>query len=200
MKLDINEIKNKKNKICLSYPVIGKYQVSNIKIALTSLDLFGKINGISFSKENIVNGFKNVIENSKFFGRFQKISDNPKIVIDISHNLQGIKNIRDNLKFFDFDKLYVIFGMMKDKEYVKCLNELEKLNAFVILTKPDYKRAEEPEVLFKSVKRKEKFYISGNIDIAYKSVKKLSNKNDLILITGSFFLISDFLKQKQFHL
>lgn len=200
MDLDINEIKNKENKICLCYPVIGKYQIHNIKTALTSLDLIGKINGISFSEENIINGFKNVIINSKFFGRFQKICANPKIVIDISHNLQGIKNIRDNLKFFNFDKLYVIFGMMKDKEYVKCLDELEKLNAIVILTKPDYKRAEEPEMLFKSVKRKEKFFVAENVNIAYKSVKKIAKKNDLILIIGSFFLISDFLKQKQFHL
>ncbi|MCX6165349.1 MAG: hypothetical protein NTU73_10920, partial [Ignavibacteriae bacterium] len=127
-------------------------------------------------------------------------NNNPNIVIDISHNVEGIKNIRDNLKFFNYKKLYVIFGMMKDKEYLKCLNELEKLNVLVVLTKPDNKRAEEPEVLFKSVKRKEDFFIAENINIAYKNVKKMAKKNDLILITGSFFLVSDFLKQKQFHL
>ena len=88
--------------------------------------------------------------------------------------------------------------MMKDKEYVKCLAEIEKLDAKIILTKPGYKRAEEPEVLFKSVKRKEKFLIAENVNAAYKNIKKIIGKNDLLLITGSFFLVSDFLKLKHF--
>ncbi|MFA5404213.1 MAG: folylpolyglutamate synthase/dihydrofolate synthase family protein [Ignavibacteria bacterium] len=200
MEINVNENKDERNIICIMYPVIGKYQIDNVKTAFTSLDLLGKINGITFSEEVISNGFKNVLRNTKFYGRFQKLRDNPKVIIDVSHNVQGIKNIRDNLKFFKFKKLYVIFGMMKDKEYAKCLNELEKINAIIILTKPDYKRAEEPEILFKSVKNKGKFYIAENINTAYKNVKKIANKNDLILITGSFFLASDFLKLKSIHL
>jgi dihydrofolate synthase / folylpolyglutamate synthase len=200
MDLNVSEINFRKNEIRIKYPLIGKYQLHNIKIAASALDLLGKLHGLSFSEENIKNGFKNVIVNSKFFGRFQKVSDNPKIIIDVSHNVQGIKNIKENLKYFRFKKLYIIFGMMKDKEYAKCLNELEKLNATVILTKPGYKRAEEPEVLFKSVRRKEKFLIAENIVTAYRNVTKIAGKSDLILITGSFFLVSDFLKLNPFHL
>lgn len=200
MEILVSESKEKKNVTNIIYPLIGKYQLANIKTALTSLDLLGKAEGITFSGEAITNGFKNVVLNSKFFGRFQKLNENPKVIIDISHNAEGIKNIKDNLKFFKYRKLYVIFGMMKDKEYGKCLNELEKLNAIVVLTKPGYKRAEEPEVLFKSVKKKHKFYIAGNVKSAYKNILKLYKKNDLILITGSFFLVSDFLKTNVFHL
>ncbi|MCX6165350.1 MAG: Mur ligase family protein, partial [Ignavibacteriae bacterium] len=77
MEINVNEINNEENKIYISYPVIGKYQVCNIKTAFTALDSIGRINGISFSEENIVIGFKNVIVNSRFFGRFQKINNNP---------------------------------------------------------------------------------------------------------------------------
>jgi dihydrofolate synthase / folylpolyglutamate synthase len=186
--------------IILKYPVIGNYQIRNIRTALTALKETGRNEHINFSPKSLKSGFEKIISNSKFYGRFQKVSDNPKIIIDVSHNAQGIKNIRDNLKYFKYKNPYIIFGMMKDKEYIKCLNELEKLNATVILTKPDYKRAEEPEILYKSVKRKENFFIAENIKAAYKSAARTANKNDLILITGSFFLASDFLKLKKFHL
>lgn len=200
MYLQVKEVSNVYNRILIDFPVLGKYQIENIKTSLTTLDLLGKVNGISFTEENIKNGFKNLLTNSKFYGRFQKYSNNPKIMIDVSHNEQGIKNIKYNIKFFDYKKLYIIFGMMKDKEYIKCLNELEKLNALIILTKPNYKRAEEPEMLFRQAKKKEKFYIAENIKTAFKNVKKMANENDIILITGSFFLVSDFLKMKRIHL
>lgn len=196
------EIKSRFNreKILLKYPLTGYYQIHNVKTAFTALKQIAKEERIILNDSILKTGFEKVKSNSKFYGRFQKISNNPKIVIDVSHNVEGIKNIRENLKYFKYKNLYVIFGMMKDKEYVKCLNELGKLDAKIILTKPGYKRAEEPEVLFKSVKKQEKYIISENVNIAYKSVKKMLGKDDLLLITGSFFLVSDFLKLKHFSL
>lgn len=198
MQLNVVDIAERKNKINLEIPLTGRYQLQNVKTAFTALDMTGKINGIAISENSIKNGLKNVAINSRFYGRFQKISEKPKIVIDVSHNAQGIKNIRDNLKFFGYKRLYVIFGMMKDKEHEKCIEEIEKLKATVILTKPKYKRAEEPEILFKFVKGKENFFISENIAAAFKNVRRMANDDDLILVTGSFFLVSDFLKSIRF--
>lgn len=198
MLLSVVDIADRKNKISLEIPLTGRYQLQNIKTAFTALDIIGKKDGLTLSENNIKNGLKNITVNSRFYGRFQKISEKPKIVIDVSHNVQGIKNIKDSLKFIKYKRLYVIFGMMKDKEHEKCLEEIEKLKATVILTKPKYKRAEEPEILFKSVRRKENFFISENINAAYKNVMKMANYDDLILITGSFFLVSDFLRSIRF--
>jgi dihydrofolate synthase / folylpolyglutamate synthase len=200
MNLKVSRSNYIKNYIELEYPVPGKYQIHNIKTGFTALDIIGKSEGISFREEYIKSGVKNLISNSKFFGRFQKVSEIPKIIIDVSHNVQGIKNIREILKNYKYKNLYIIFGMMKDKEYKKSLEELEKLDAKIILTKPDYKRAEEPEVLYKSVKQKEKFGISENIQSAFKYLKKNTKKDDLILVTGSFFLVSEFVKSQSIHL
>ena len=199
-KLRINRKNDRNNFIKLEYPVPGKYQSHNVKTAFSALDTIGKSESILFREEHIKSGIKNLISNSKFFGRFQKVGESPKIIIDVSHNTQGIKNIKEILKNYKYKNLYVIFGMMKDKEYKKCLKELEKLDAKIILTKPDYKRAEEPEVLFKSVKQKEKFGISENIQSALKYLKKSVNEADLILVTGSFFLVSEFVKIQSIRL
>ena len=180
------------------YPVIGDYQISNIKTALPSLQKIYEIEKKKLSDNIFRIGLNNILVNSKFYGRFQLIGKNPDTVIDVSHNLQGISQISSNLKYFKFKNLFIIFGMMKDKNYGACVRLLEKLDAKIILTKPDYKRAEEAEILFESAERKEKFYISDNVKAAFVNARKLAGRNDLILITGSFYLVSELLKTFKF--
>ena len=180
------------------YPVVGDYQISNIKTAFTALQKIYEIEKIILTENIFRIGLLNILKNSKFYGRFQLIAEQPFVVIDISHNLQGISQISSNLKYFGFKNLFVIFGMMKDKNYGACVRLLEKLDAKIILTKPDYKRAEEAEILFKSAEHKEKFYISDNVKAAFVNAKKLAGRNDLILITGSFYLVSELLKTFKF--
>jgi folylpolyglutamate synthase/dihydropteroate synthase len=84
--------------------------------------------------------------------------------------------------------------MMKDKNYRKCLNILSKLDAKIILTRPLYPRAEEPQKLYDAVKNKSKFIPVQNLNDAFSNALSLTDKNDMILVTGSFFLVSEFLR------
>jgi dihydrofolate synthase / folylpolyglutamate synthase len=178
----------------LFYPMVGDYQVSNLKTSLAAIEIISAKENIDFNYEITGRAFKNLKFNSKFYGRFELISMNPKIVIDVSHNEQAIKNIESNLRYFKYDKLLIIFGMMKDKDYKSSLRELQKLDAEIILTKPDFKRAAEPIELFNAVNgNKRKFILKDNLKNAFMYAEENSNPKDLILITGSFFLVSEFL-------
>ena len=166
---------------------------------MSTLKILKDIFGIAADSNILKKGFQNVKINSGYKGRFEivseRTSDGPKLITDISHNLQGIKNIESNLKYFKFNKAVIIFGMMNDKNYKECIMELKRLKHHVIFTKPEYKRSAEPEDLFKVVKgNKEKFDHKKNIKEAYEHALSMTGKNDLILITGSFFLVSDFLR------
>ncbi|MEO8446788.1 MAG: folylpolyglutamate synthase/dihydrofolate synthase family protein [bacterium] len=177
------------------FPVTGDYQQNNIQTALATIEVLGEKEKLNFKEENIKKGFENVKKNSYLKGRFEKISEDPAVIIDVSHNVQAIKNIRNNLKYFKYKKLFVIFAMMADKDFKSCLNEIDKLGAEkVIITKPDYRRAAEPDQIFRSLKAaNEKYVLNDNVKSSYEYVSKLATKNDLILVTGSFFLVSDFL-------
>lgn len=186
----------KKNISEFQFPLTGDYQKHNIKTAFAALDELSRKEKFVIGNKEISNALKNIRKNSNLYGRFELISDNPKIIIDVSHNFQGIKNISSNLKYFRFKRLFIIFAMMSDKQFSECIYELMKLKASkIILTKPEYKRAADPEILFKSVKRKKNlFELLGGVEDSFRRILKESNKDDLILVTGSFFLVSDFLK------
>ena len=183
-----------KSQTGIKYPLIGNYQIKNICTSLATLNKISELENTVFSDSILFEGFGNIISNSNFYGRFQLLGKRPSVVIDVSHNIEGLSNIQSNLEFFNFDKVIVIFALMKDKKYKKCLEEIEKINVTTILTKPKYKRTIDPIKLHKLVKNKENFIIKEDIEEAFLHSKKNADKNDLILITGSFFLVGEFWK------
>ena len=42
----------------------------------------------------------------------------------------------------------------------------------------------------------DKFVVINNIKDSFKYIQKRINKNDLLLVTGSFFVVGEFLKTK----
>lgn len=177
-----------------TFPVIGDYQTKNLRTALTAIQALAEKNKLEISKNIIQKGLSKIKVNSNFYGRFDIVKYSPKIITDVSHNEQAFENIAANLKYFKYKNLIIIFGMMKDKNYRKCLNILSKLEAKIILTRPLYPRAEEPKKLYEAVKNKSKFIPVQNLNDAFSNALSLTDKNDMILVTGSFFLVSEFLE------
>lgn len=183
----------------LELPLNGNYQFLNIATAFSALDKLIEAGRVNIKEEAVRKGLLNIRKNSGFFGRFDVIHNFPTVVIDVSHNAVGIANLDSNLSQLVYDNLFIIFGMMKDKEVEKCIQEIEKLNGIIFFTKPDNKRAEEPEVLFSKAKHIDKAFITENVKAAGIAVFKKAKPGDLILVTGSFYVVSDFLKSFNFQ-
>ncbi|MFA5012165.1 MAG: folylpolyglutamate synthase/dihydrofolate synthase family protein [Ignavibacteria bacterium] len=175
-------------------PLRGKYQINNFKTVLAVLNNLKQRKVIDYSGIELEKGLENISRNAGYGYRFQIVSKKPKIVLDVSHNAEGLSNLKEITSALKYGKLFVVFGMMADKELGKCINELEKLKGFIIFTKPDYKRACNPENFVKYMTGNSKYIIKANVKDAFEHVKRLADKNDIILVTGSFFMVSDFLK------
>ncbi len=178
----------------LELPLNGNFQFLNIATAFSALDKLTESGKVNFKEDDVRKGLLNIKKNSGFFGRFDVIHNYPTVVIDVSHNAEGISNLESNLSQFVYDNLFIIFGMMKEKEQYKCIHQIEKLDGIIFFTKPDNKRAEEPEVLFSKAKHLERAFITENVSAAKTAVFRKAKPGDLILVTGSFYVVSDFLK------
>ncbi|WP_300409698.1 Mur ligase family protein [Lagierella sp.] len=167
--------------------VIGIYQIKNISLALLALEkILDKID---------LSNVKKSILNFKFEGRMEIIHSNPLIILDGAHNAEGISALSKNVETLGIDDYYLVLGSMKDKSIVEGLDILAKKAKCIILTKIDYERAIEPEVL-------EKKLLGFNDKILIKkSVKDASNyllsdlsEKETVLIAGSLYLIGEFKK------
>ena len=180
------------------FPEIGDFQLINIKTAYAAINKYCEKCKIPFNEKTFALSLLNIERNSRLHGRFELISRKPDIVVDVSHNLEAIKNLKKNLEFFSYKKLYILIGMMHDKDYCACMKEVAKLDAEIILTRPRYSRAADPKVMMDCVNsQKHKFSVHQNLVKAVNEVFDKLKKNDMLVVTGSFFLAGEFMKLKR---
>ena len=161
----------------------GSFQIDNASIAITTIDTLNKFYNLKINKNNVKNGLKK----AKWPGRFQFIKKN--ILIDCAHNPDGIKSLIEEIKKLSYNKLILVVGISIDKDIKKIINMLNPIADYFILTKSKYHRAADPKFLSKYVKKE--FKIIKDNKKALNFAKKTANKEDLILVTGSIFVVGE---------
>ena len=126
-------------------------------------------------------------------GRWQIVGKNPLTILDIGHNEQCIAELKKQLKKENFNKLFLIVGFSKDKDISTLLNSLPKAETYYF-TKSSNDRSIGPKIL-KTKFNKENSRVYGNYKEAFEEAKKQAKKEDMVLITGSAFLIGDILNE-----
>ncbi|MBX7043926.1 MAG: bifunctional folylpolyglutamate synthase/dihydrofolate synthase [Ignavibacteria bacterium] len=177
-------------------PEIGDFQFINAKTALTALRIFCRESSIDFDPAAFGTSLMKISQNSNLHGRFEIISRKPSLtVLDVSHNLEALKNLRRNIEYLKYKRLFIILGMMHDKDYCACIREISKTDADVILTRPRFSRAADPELMMNCVKKnKDRFTAFQNLGDAVNHAMRSMRRNDLLVVTGSFFLAGEFLE------
>jgi dihydrofolate synthase/folylpolyglutamate synthase len=168
----------------------GNYQLKNIKGILAACKTLNNI-GWQIEENSIKNGVSNVQKNTGLMGRWQTLQVNPLIICDTGHNEDGIKEIVSQLKSFSCKTLWLIWGMVGDKDHSKIISLLPK-DAKVIATQPILPRA------LDSQKMSSLFIEAGFDTIEKKSVAEsieyalqIADNEDLIFIGGSTFTVAD---------
>lgn len=163
---------------------MGTYQARNISAAYYAVKEFFITNKLPFSLQRFKKAVNKVKENTGYFGRFEVIrSKGKKYLFDVSHNPDGIKKAMMSMKGTDFKPDVIIFGIMSDNNHTNSLKEIIKHTNNIILTKPDYIRAQEPVILYEYAKilaANKNIMISESVKDSIVIADKLKYKNILI--------------------
>lgn len=174
----------------LELNLAGRHQVINACLAISTIEKL-KETGWEIKSKAVKNGLKDV----NWPGRLEIFRKNPLILLDVAHNPAGTKTLVDTLEeFFPEKRIIFIFGVMADKDYPSMLKEICRKAKFILLTKPDYKRAADPELLEKVLTILSTPYeILPQVKQAYIFSLKNARSEDVICITGSHFTVGEFL-------
>ncbi len=125
------------------------------------------------------------INETRIPGRYDVIQTSPEIIVDGAHNLQAMENLLNLVRKKKKGQIYVLLGMMKDKD----LGPVTKLfkDEKVTLTRIDYPRAARLEDFPKEAQKE--FEYKENFEEAYTSLKNKLQAYDMLLVTGSFYLV-----------
>ncbi|MDR1773288.1 MAG: bifunctional folylpolyglutamate synthase/dihydrofolate synthase [Clostridioides sp.] len=168
-KIEFEKKDNEKNLFEIS--MIGEHQIKNACLALKVVQTLVSQGKVNLYKKSILEGLKK----SKWAGRIEIISENPKFIIDGAHNLDGARSLAKVLKEnFGNKKQTLIIGMLADKDFEGVVEILSPYFKKIIITKPDSDRALAPEIL------KEKFQKYVNITKSEKNIANINNEEDSI--------------------
>ena len=125
------------------------------------------------------------INETRIPGRYDVIQTSPEIIVDGAHNLQAMENLLNLVRKKKKGQIYVLLGMMKDKD----LGPVTKLfkDEKVTLTRIDYPRAARLEDFPKEAQKE--FEYKEDFEEAYTSLKNKLQADDMLLVTGSFYLV-----------
>lgn len=171
----------------LKVALLGDHQIRNAGLALTVIDRL--LPKFPVGEDAVREGLAGVT----WPGRMEALAERPRIILDGAHNPGAMKVLSQSLsKAFSYKKLVLIFGMMKDKEIGPTANYIIPLADKVFLTRAAYDRSAEPESLIPFVEgRNLPYSIASTIPLAIKLAREEAGPEDLILITGSLFIVGE---------
>jgi dihydrofolate synthase/folylpolyglutamate synthase len=167
----------------------GEHQYRNasaVILAVTKMDTI-----LPVTEASIKQGLANV----HLAGRFQLIDGDIPVLLDVGHNPQAVRTLADYLAaVFPGRRIHAVFSMMKDKDIAGVLEIMNPVVYdwfFAPLANP--RAAGESvmrEIFSQSSVSRVSFGYAGFTE-AFSAAKNQSRVGDLLLVFGSFFLVSE---------
>ncbi len=174
----------------------GLYQTKNIRTVLSAEKILMQ-QGFTINNEDKKKALKHVKELTGLYGRWDVISARPTVVLDVAHNVDGIKQLLQQVAMVSevSSGLHLVLGMVKDKDISKVLSILPK-NAHYYFSNAHIERAIPHQNLLETAKA---FELTGtsfdDVNEAVKSAKLNAAANDVIIVCGSVFLVAEVQKE-----
>jgi len=188
-----------------SYPALrislpGLYQCENLACAVLAWEcLAGEGSPLGSAREKLTEeALRNGLAALRWPCRLELVQEKPDVVLDGSHNPDGIRKSAAWLseERENYERVILVMGMLEDKDRLSAAAELDPLVSQVIITKPPSDRAGQWQDLasgFTSIGQ-EKVEFFEDCHEALEKAIGLAGEKDLVLCTGSLYLVGEMRK------
>jgi len=167
-------------------PVLGEHQIKNAILAIEV------VRTLKISGDVIKTGLAKI----SLPLRMEIISKKPLIILDGAHNIDKMKTTVDTIKKIrQQGDIHLVLGFSADKDIKAMLRQIASLKPKTVVctrsTSNPLRLAADPKLLQKEIKKLSPRVETKNFldpQEAYGWTKQKTKDNDLLLVTGSFFL------------
>ena len=179
----------------------GEYQKKNIATVLEAVEVLRKCDQWPVTSDQLMRGLSRVVTNTHLHGRWQTIGHEPLTICETAHNEPGVRSMLGKLETMSFKRLHLVYGCVNDKDFRHILQLIvSQFSIFnfqfsIYFTQPSVPRGLPVDDLADA---------AAGIGIegpCYKTVKEAiaaaraaADPADLVLVTGSIFLVADALQ------
>lgn len=184
------EVENEGMVSQLGFGLLGNYQRFNLPGILETVHELKK-HGWNISDSALNEGLAQVATLTGLKGRWQVLDSQPTIICDTGHNISGFGEILEQLKEYDYDALWMVLGMVQDKDVSEVLSKLPKEAYFVFCEAKIPRALLASELAKKALENGLIGQIVPEVNDALTFARKNAGKNDLIFIGGSTFVVAE---------
>ncbi len=172
--------------------MVGDYQYNYAAASLLALeDIFPEC----LDDHHII---KNALSNTQIPGRFQYLERSPDIILDVAHNEDAAKSLAMNIQAIGHKKVNVVLSVLNDKDVYSIVEPFSSFVDHWYIGTIDSERgmnADEIKYRINSM-FKNKFSIQtySSVSAAFHAAKNNQSSDELLLIYGSFYTVSEAIK------
>lgn len=176
----------------LPFPFNTGFQLENVKTTYSTLTELAKNEKIIFNESIFTRAVANLSPNTGYQKRLEVVSTKPRIILDVSHNFEGIQATLALVKASTENNLHLIYGSSSDKNYEEIIPLFSQEKA-IFLTPFSSERSLNQTDLegIKKTFVQDNIAVCSTVNEAIKQSLLSLGSSDTLLIFGSFFLIQD---------
>ena len=171
-------------------PLGGKYQIKNLCGVIKVTEVLS-LGGFRLSEQHICNGLEKVVVNTSLKGRWQTLNRNPLIICDTAHNAEGMAEVVNQLEAIAHSRLFIVLGMVKDKDHEKILSLLPPRATYFFCQASIPRALAAQELAQKAAHHGLAGEVVPDVNRAIAFAREKATPNDLIFIGGSTFVVAE---------
>lgn len=176
----------------LSLTLFGQYQRTNCAVAIQAAEVFMR-------KPLNEKKLKRALPKISIPARMEVISEKPMVILDGAHNPAGIEELLKSLAaIVQSRRILCVVSILKDKDAAKMLGRLLEFCDILFITENSNPRCSSAQELSNLEVVKESHvqtFVARESQSALESAFKLASIRDVILVTGSLYLLADIKKR-----
>ncbi len=184
------QVKGRSDAFELEFGLRGDYQRFNLPGILEAVEQLRQ-KGWNLSKEALHLGFARVSEQTGLKGRWHILQTQPLTIADTGHNEAGILEVVNQLKRYTYSQLWMVIGMVNDKDISKVLDLLPKDATYIFCQASIPRAMDAHELASKALEKGLKGEVILKVTDAIEFARKNAGADDLIFIGGSTFVVAE---------
>ena len=174
--------------LTVTLSLLGIHQMINAGVVLHALEVLKNLGYRLITDEHVIKAMAMV----RWPGRMEVIQEEPLVIIDGAHNMDGAINLRESMEFyFPGRKIILILGILKDKDVDAISQVLSRNTRKTICITPDYYRAMDARELMSLMDASVDLVQAASFPEAVDLALNAYERGDVILASGSLYTISD---------
>jgi len=163
----------------------GRHQCENAAVAVAAAQALP--DGLRWPSE----AWRLGLENVRWPGRLEVVRQQPLVVLDGAHNIDGVRTLAETLpQLVGERRVHLLFAVMADKDWPEMIAALAPRIYDVVVTRPLPRRSADPrEVAQEWGRFVPTVRIEEDPQRAIESVLACAAEDDAVLVAGSLFLV-----------